>query len=301
MFDTLKQTILIVDDSQDNVRILAKLFANEFNVKIALNGQEAIRIAETEPQPDIILLDVMMPELDGYQICRYLKEGALTREIPIVFITAMDQEQDEEYGLELGAIDYILKPIKPAIVRARIRNQLELKRLRDILRSQSMLDGLTGLANRRRFDEAMYSEWHRALRHQQALGLILIDIDFFKNYNDRYGHLAGDDCLKAVSQALKANIRRAHDLVARWGGEEFICLLPDATLETTLRIAEQVRQAVEKMQLEHKASVTLPVVTISLGAVATVPADDQTIEGFIQKADEALYRAKAEGKNRTCY
>lgn len=293
-----KQTILIVDDSQDNVRILAKLFKDEYFVKIALTGQDAIRIAEASPQPDIILLDVMMPEMDGYQLCKYFKQSALTEGIPIVFITAMDQSEDEEQGLRLGAIDYIVKPIKPAIVKARIRNHLELKQLRDILRSQSMLDGLTGLSNRRRFDEALQAEWQRAMRHDRGLSLIMIDIDYFKNYNDTYGHLPGDDCLKAVASAMRSVIKRAPDVLARWGGEEFSCLLPETSLDMAMSIAEQLRAAVESLRLAHKASLTAPVVTISLGVAHCQPRANDSVSTLIAIADQNLYAAKSGGKNR---
>lgn len=289
-------TILVVDDIQENVRVLAQLFRQDYQVKIALKGQEALRIAETSPQPDIILLDIMMPDIDGYSICKQLKNNPMTADIPVVFITALDQEQDEEYALNLGAIDFITKPISPAVVRARVKNHLELKFLRDHLRGLSMLDGLTGLANRRRFDETLHSEWQRAKRNSSQLSLIMLDIDHFKNYNDSYGHLAGDDCLKAIADCLRLSFKRPQDLVARWGGEEFICLLPETSLAAAIQLAEQTRLAVAALRIEHRASPVAPVVTISLGVACQGNQNEATM--LVELADQSLYDAKKNGRNR---
>lgn len=295
-----RPTILIVDDSRDNVQVLASLFQADYAIKVALNGLEAIRIAETLPQPDLILLDVMMPVLDGHETCRRLKQVAATADIPVIFLTAMDQPDDEELGLALGAIDYIVKPIKPAIVKARVKNHLELKKLRDLLRDQSMLDGLTGLSNRRRFNQALTAEWSRAQRTGSSLSLVMVDIDYFKQFNDTYGHLAGDDCLKAVAGALQAAVKRSHDLVARWGGEEFCCLLPETNAAAAGGVAERMRQDVAKLQIEHQSSLTAAFLTISLGIAAIKPDKTAVLTAFLESADMALYQAKKNGKNQVC-
>jgi diguanylate cyclase (GGDEF)-like protein len=298
MHEKNKQTILIVDDSRVSVRTLASIFKDEWQIKIALDGHEAIRIAESEQQPDIILLDVMMPGMDGYEICARLKESTLTRDIPVIFITSREESEDEERGLQLGAIDYVIKPVHPAIIKARVRNHLELKRLRDRLKEQTLVDGLTGLANRRRFDGQLNAEWHRAQRYGKALTVLMMDIDFFKKYNDSYGHLVGDDCLKAVAEAVRMQARRSPDLVARWGGEEFSCLLPDTDSAQALAIGDQMRASVEALHIPHKASEISNWVTISLGAVSHIPKAGQDVQKLIQLADQALYQAKHAGRNR---
>jgi diguanylate cyclase (GGDEF)-like protein len=298
MSEEKKQCILIVDDSKVSLKTLAAIFQDEWRIKIALDGHEALRIADSEDQPDLILLDISMPGMDGYETCRRLKASPTTKDIPVIFITGREETEDEEQGLTLGAIDYVVKPVHPAIIRIRVKNHLELKQLRDRLKEQTLVDGLTGLANRRRFDEHLKMEWNRAQRYGKALSLILIDIDHFKRYNDRYGHLGGDDCLKAVAGTLRVGARRLSDLVARWGGEEFACLLPETRLEQAAVIANEMRQAVQDMQLKHEDSETSPFVSVSLGLSVRIPQAKDTIESFIQEADKALYLAKRSGRNR---
>ncbi len=293
-----KQSILIVDDSKTNILTLAELLKEEWIVKVATNGKAALRIAETFPQPDIILLDVMMPEMDGYEVCKVLKSSPETKDIPVIFITAMAQERHEEYGLSLGAIDYISKPFSPSLVKARIRNHLELKKYRDILKESSMIDGLTGIANRRRFNEYLSMEWQRAMRRETDIALIMLDIDNFKKYNDTYGHLEGDECLKKVAESLSKGVKRASDLVARWGGEEFACLLPETSMNAALEMAEDFRANVEGLKIPHKSSQVAKVVTISIGVASIVPKQEQAYDLLLQQADKALYTAKDLGRNR---
>jgi diguanylate cyclase (GGDEF)-like protein len=298
MSEEKKQCILIVDDSKLSLKTLAAIFQDEWRIKIALDGQEALRIADSEDQPDLILLDISMPGMDGYETCRRLKASPTTKDIPIIFITGREETEDEEKGLTLGAIDYVVKPVHPAIIRIRVKNHLELKQLRDRLKEQTLVDGLTGLANRRRFDEQLKMEWNRALRHGKTLSLVMIDIDYFKRYNDRYGHLGGDDCLKAVASTLRAGARRTSDLVARWGGEEFACLLPETGRDQAVIIADEMRHAVQGLQLKHEDSDTSPFVSVSLGLSIRIPQARDKIETFIQEADKALYLAKHSGRNR---
>ncbi len=298
MAEEKKPSILIVDDSRIIIKTLVSVFEKEYRIKIALDGYEALRIAESEEQPDIILLDITMPSMDGYETCRRLKESPATRDIPVIFITGREDSDDEERGLRLGAIDYVLKPIRPAIIMARVRNHLELKHLRDRLKEQTLVDGLTGLPNRRRFDEQLKAEWNRAHRHGKPLSILMIDIDFFKKYNDTYGHLGGDDCLKSVAQALLSQAKRGTDLMARWGGEEFACLLPETTADQAAAIAESMRKAVQDLRIPHSDSAVGPHVSISLGLASCVPSEGQTIPGLTKAADEALYTAKQQGRNR---
>jgi len=295
--DASRQTILIIDDTPINIRVLSELFEQECEILFATNGEDGLRLAHSS-RPDLILLDIMMPKMDGYEVCRRLKSDPLTEDIPVVFVTALGEEKDEAKGLELGAIDYIIKPITPLIVKARIHNHLELKRHRDLLTAMATIDGLTGIANRRRFDEVLHQEWHRAQRSAAPLAVLMIDIDHFKRYNDKYGHLAGDDCLKEVACAMTGVVKRPGDLLARYGGEEFACILSETDAEGALVVAEQILKAVSGLKIEHSESPTAPFVTVSIGFCATWPDTGHTRQQLTDCADQNLYRAKNTGRNR---
>ena len=296
-----KPIILIVDDVPTNLNILGTSLKDDYHVKVTTTGEEALLIASSKNPPGIILLDIMMPEMDGYEICKRLKEKPETRDIPVVFITAMNEEKDEELGLALGAIDYITKPFSIPIVKARIKNHLELKHYRDRLRENCMIDGLTQIANRRRFDEVSEVEWNRQKRHNDPLSMIMIDIDFFKNYNDTYGHLQGDECLKQVAQTIKKQLKRPTDLAARWGGEEFACILPETDSAAASHIAENVRKAIIDLALPHEASLVESVVTVSVGVATAQPLKDTDFQTLLKKADDALYKAKQNGRNKVVH
>jgi diguanylate cyclase (GGDEF)-like protein len=295
--ETTKQTILIVDDMPTNIEILSKTLGSTYEVLFATNGPDALSIA-FDQNPDLVLLDVMMPEMDGYEVCRQLQQDARTRRIPIIFVTALDQEDEETKGLGLGAIDYITKPIRPPIVQARVRNHLELKRYRDFLENLSATDGLTGIANRRRLDECLAIEWRRARRNQTPLSLILLDIDLFKTFNDHYGHLAGDDCLRQLARTLSQCIRRPSDLLARYGGEEFACLMPDTDPEGALLVAQQMWTSFSNLNIPHAYSPVADRVTLSLGVATMIPLIGQPLFDLIRRADECLYSAKHNGRNQ---
>jgi diguanylate cyclase (GGDEF)-like protein len=206
-------------------------------------------------------------------------------------------EEGETHGLELGAVDYITKPINLRITRARILTHLKLKQAQQRLAQLSQIDGLTGIANRRRFDEALRVEWRRNLRAGTPLAVLMADIDYFKQYNDLHGHLAGDDCLKRVALAFTAAMRRPTDLTARYGGEEFVALLGDTDHEGAWRVAEAMRRKVEQLMIAHGAS-SHPCVTVSCGVAVAVPSDDSTAEELVMRADRKLYEAKGSGRNR---
>ncbi len=292
-----KQTVLIVDDEPMNIEIINEALGAEHEILFATNGQEALSIASNE-LPDLILLDVILPDLDGYQVCTRLKADPKTRDIPVIFVTAMDHEEEETKGLDVGAIDYLAKPIRSPIVRARVRNHLELKRYRDYLEKLSATDGLTGVANRRWFDEQLEREWRRAKRKHIPLSLILMDIDFFKAYNDHYGHLAGDDCLRQLARALDKCARRPGDLVARYGGEEFVCLIPDTDTDGALWVANLFRGEVEGLNIPHAYSSVADHVTLSIGVSTLVPVVGEPSFDLIRRADELLYAAKQSGRNQ---
>ncbi|NJB68355.1 diguanylate cyclase (GGDEF)-like protein [Desulfobaculum xiamenense] len=295
---TEKQRVLIVDDSSFNISILGSALSEEYEVSVATNGRDAIAVAEAEPHPDLILLDIIMPGMDGHQVCRELKSRSTTQGIPIIFITAMNQEGDEMRGLELGAVDYITKPFSIPIVRARVRTHLDLKRKTDILEHLSSLDGLTGIPNRRRFDEVLDLEWRRLQRTGSPLSVVMLDIDFFKKFNDHYGHAAGDGCLRHVAGALRATLKRPHDFVARYGGEEFVAVLPDTDFDGAVRIAQTMREAIESLGLMHEHSDVTNHVTVSVGVCTTIPGKEKHSEDLLTTADRMLYRAKDGGRNR---
>ena len=184
------------------------------------------------------------------------------------------------------------------MIRARVRNHLELKRQRDMLRSLSFRDGLTGLANRRQLDQFLDQEWRRSQRSQSPLSLILMDIDYFKHFNDALGHLAGDDCLRRIAQTLETSIHRAGDLIARYGGEEFVCVLPETSTSGALAVAEKIQALMAELALSHPASTISPCVTLSLGVATRTASQSESVEDLLRAADQALYRAKAIGRNR---
>lgn len=294
--EALMQNILIVDDTRLNIQIMTDILAKDHKIFCATSGKEALEIAMSQ-RVDLILLDVIMPEMDGYEVCKRLKSDHQTQNIPIIFVSAMTDVEDETKGLEMGAIDYIFKPVRPAILKMRVKNHLELKRYRDILEQRSLFDGLTGIANRRHFDEVFEKEWRRALRSGDTLSLAFLDIDFFKRYNDCYGHLAGDDCLRKVGSALKDSLHRAGDLVARYGGEEFVIVLPSMSQADAVQVGEKVRQNIESLKVVHELSEVSDYVTISVGIATIIPEKDMDPASLLKKADNALYQAKSKGRN----
>ena len=291
-----KQIIMIVDDSPVNLQILIEVLGDEHEIVFATNGREALAMAEIN-NPDLILIDIQMPDMSGFEVCKAIKSMPRLEGVPCIFLTGMSQQEDEVAGLKLGAVDYITKPFNPEIVRLRVHNHLELKRYRDERARLALLDGLTGIPNRRAFDDQLSHEWSRALRNQGLLSLIMIDIDHFKSFNDAYGHLGGDDCLKRVATALLASLR-ASDFVSRYGGEEFVCILPEADEESALITAERIHRNVELLHLPHCGSLVSPFVTISLGVATLMPSHDFVPDYLIEMADQMLYRAKDKGRNR---
>lgn len=288
--------VLVVDDEPVNIEVLAGGLEG-YEVVFAASGAEALAQAAAEA-PDLILLDVMMPDLDGYEVCRRLKADHRLRKIPVIFVTALGQAADVVRGLEAGAVDYITKPVTLPVMRARVRAHLELKLARDTLERRALVDGLTGLANRRRFDEFLEQEWRRAARGQTSLALVMLDVDFFKRYNDYYGHLAGDECLRQVAGVLRAALQRPADLAARYGGEEFACLLPETDAEGAARVADRIQSGLAAQRLPHANSPTAAWVTVSQGVAVQWPAASQTALGLVQAADQWLYAAKSSGRNR---
>jgi diguanylate cyclase (GGDEF)-like protein len=292
-----KPTLLIVDDVPGNIMILGDLLGEDYEVRFALSGRDAL-LAAAEGDVDMILLDVIMPGLDGYQVCRSLKSDDRTADIPVIFITARDDVEDEARGLAMGAVDYITKPFSRAIVKARIKTQVDLKKKTDLLARLAQLDGLTGLANRRRFDQVVEQEWQRGVRAGSWLSLILLDIDHFKSYNDHYGHPTGDTCLKQVAACLEETSGRAADLAARYGGDEFAILMPGTDPAGAQWVADRVRNSVRNHAIEHAESPASTRVTVSIGVASVIPTNLGSPDQLIEFADEVLYAAKARGRDR---
>ena len=296
---SVKPRVLVVDDDPVIIRLLGDILKEDYQVFFACTGETAIGIAEKNPMPDLILLDIVMREMDGYEVCQRLKLDKRTANIPIIFITAMRNEDDEAKGLSYGAVDYIVKPIRRSIVKARVKTHLELKRHRDFLEQLSSMDGLTGISNRRRFDDFIESEWHRAKREQSFLSLIMCDIDFFKRYNDNYGHAAGDICLKKVAQALQKPLKRPSDLAARYGGEEFAVILPNTSANGAAHVSINIKHEIDTLQIAHAYSPISSFLTISIGAATAQPWLGRSVTDLIVASDKALYTAKSEGRNKT--
>jgi diguanylate cyclase (GGDEF)-like protein len=236
--------------------------------------------------------------MDGYELCVRLKADLATTGIPIIFITGLQGCESESHGLELGAADYVTKPFSPNVVRARVRNHVELKQARDRLLALAATDGMTGLFNRRAFDVALDREYKRLARIHAPVSLMLLDVDHFKAFNDRYGHVAGDDCLRDIADVILGAMNRPADLAARYGGEEFVCILPETDSEGAIGVAERIQSGIRELAIPHLASSTASTVTASIGLVTEVCRQQSSGERLIAVADECLYRAKADGRNR---
>ena len=290
---------MVVDDDTITLRVLVDLLKADYQIMAAKDGIKALQLLENSDElPDLIILDVMMPNMSGYQVCQQLKQHPKTAHIPVIFISSRAEVEDEVQGFATGGVDYITKPFNAIIVRSRVRTHVELKQRGDILAKLSILDGLTQLYNRRRFDEMLDYEWYRSLRASHSMALILMDIDYFKRYNDHYGHANGDACLKAVARALTSSMQRTADFVARYGGEEFVCILPETDRAGALIAAERIRRSVLALNLPHATSDVTGQVTISLGVMTMIPASQFSPHYLIEKADAALYASKRNGRNR---
>ena len=292
-----KPTILVVDDMTTTLLLIHDLLKDTYEVKIAKSGTKALEILESSNDIDLILLDIEMPDINGYDVCKRIKNNETIKNIPIIFITGRTSQEDEEYGLNLGAIDYITKPFNKAIVKLRIKNYLDLKIKNDMLEKLSMYDGLTNIRNRRFFDETFEKTFSEIKRDKKSLAVLMIDIDFFKPYNDNYGHGQGDETLRKVAKALEKTIKRASDFVARYGGEEFVILLKDINKDGVEAVANNLLNAVRELKITHEFSKIENYVTISIGASFYNSNSDITKLELLLKADETLYSVKNSGRN----
>jgi diguanylate cyclase (GGDEF)-like protein len=318
--------ILIIDDTPANLTVLRQMLTEEgYRVRPALSGEIALNAIKADI-PDLILLDIMMPGMSGFEVCKELKSDSRTREIPVLFISALNESEDKIKGFKLGAVDYITKPFHGSEVLARVKTHLALRNIQRKSEEQNIrlldeidermrtekalekanqkleelasLDGLTNLANRRQFDQYIQQSWKSMTREKNPIALILCDIDYFKNYNDTYGHVAGDKCLKQVAQAMKNPVKRPGDLVARYGGEEFAIIMANTDINGALKVAQSIKNEINNLKIPHSHSSTAPNVTISMGVGSKVPGKRDKTEEFIKTVDKLLYRAKQEGRNR---
>ncbi len=313
--------VLLVDDQAIVAEALRLMLANQPDIELHVcqNAAAAIPLAR-ELKPTVILQDLVMPEVDGFTLVRFFRADPETSAIPIIVLSSKEDPRDKSRAFEIGASDYLVKiPDKIELIArvrahsrsflaqrerdeayralAALKHQLEVKNAE--LQTLSTVDGLTGLANRRRFDEVLDQEFRRSRRESAPLALIMTDVDFFKKYNDSYGHQGGDECLRRVAAVLTQIARRPADLAARYGGEEFALVLPQTSLDGAATVAETVRSGVAGLDIAHASSTTAPHVTLSLGVAVAQP-DDAALDPatLLERADAALYEAKRAGRNR---
>ncbi|MES2183170.1 MAG: diguanylate cyclase [Pseudomonadota bacterium] len=289
------QTVLLIADADADREQAVELLEPGCTVLLATTGADGLERARLH-QPDLILLDLLVPDMTGFEVLRRLKADARTAGTAVIFLTGQDHPEDEARCLLLGAADFLTKPLSAPVVAARVATQLRLAAYRRQVAEMEHLDGLTQVSNRRHFDETLAVECHRAQRAQSRLSVAMVDVDFFKQYNDRYGYARGDEALHAIAQALAAGMRRPADLVARHGGEEFALIMPDTAPANALKLANLLREAVAALQIPHAGS-KAAYLTVSIGVATTEVGEDGVGEAVVKRADKNLFHAKAGGRN----
>lgn len=299
--------VLLVDDQAMIYEAVRRMLSDtkEIELHYCSEGAKALQMA-TEIKPDVILQDLIMPDVDGLMLVKFYRASSITSDIPIVVLSSKEEAKTKAEAFSNGANDYLVKLPDKIEMLARLRYHakahaalLERNAAVEELKRISVTDGLTKIYNRRYFDETLANEFQRARREQHPLSVVLLDVDHFKLFNDHYGHQAGDDCLVKVASAVQSSVLRSADTVARYGGEEFVVILPNSTSEGALVIAEKIRQAIITEEIPHEQSSVAEYVTVSLGVATTVPDKDSQAEALVRLADQNLYRAKEEGRNRS--
>lgn len=293
------ERILIIDDSPTQADFLRSILCHNYDITIVNVAEEGLRCAK-DGSFSLILLDVVMPGMDGFVLLKKLQEEVVTRHTPVILITSLADEASEERGLTLGAVDYIRKPFRDSIVLARVNTHVKLYCYRIQVEQQAMVDQLTGVANRRRYDICCRNKWQDAIRLKAPISLCMFDIDKFKLYNDTFGHPAGDRVLAEVAQSVSRLLRRSTDFFARYGGEEFVALSLGDQSEKIFAHVKKIRQAVEDLHIPHDPSVS-QWVTVSIGGVTLIPEADSSYSVYLKIADTMLYDAKKHGRNRVVW
>lgn len=293
------EKVLIVDDSALQAAHLKNILHDEYDITIAQTAEDGLRLAGIE-NFSLILLDVVMPGMDGFTLLKKMQEEIITQNVPVILITGLSDAANEQRGLILGAVDYITKPFNPMIVKARVNTHIKLYQYRKQIEQQSMTDQLTGIANRRGYEQNGISRWKEAVRLHAPLSICMFDIDRFKVYNDVFGHPAGDKVISAVAQTAASHLQRQTDFLARYGGEEFIAFLLGDSSEQAFGHLKKIRQAVENLHIPHDPSVS-EWVTVSIGGVTVIPGTESSYDLYLKIADTMLYDAKKNGRNRVVW
>lgn len=293
-------TLLIVDDEVINLNILADAFKDQYRLLVTKSGAQGL-VRAMNHDVDLVLLDIMLPDMDGYEVCKRLKENEKTRDIPVIFITAKSAIVDEELGLQAGAVDYIDKPFYLPIVKARVETHLALRHKSKLLEKMASLDGLTCLANRRKFDEYYTIEYKRALRDGSPLSIAMVDIDYFKPYNDNYGHAAGDKVLKMVGELLQQMSEHSADMVARYGGDDFLLVLPNCCAEDAANYCRSLIDKLAQKRWQHLYSPISQFLSFSIGGTTFTSDYKLEQQQVFEKMEQALFKAKSDGRNKAVW
>jgi len=288
-------SLLIVDEFSSDLQMLQEVFSESYQILIANNAEAAHSLCRLK-LPELVLIDLDMPELDGFELCRQFKADKTIASIPIIFLASRLNEDAELRALDEGAVDFIAKPFHNNVIQARVRTQITVKRQTELLQKMTFVDGLTGLYNRRFFDDRIESEFHRSRRTGSFLSILLINIDDFKSYNDHYGHEAGDECLQRIAQCIRKCCKRPGDFVARFSGSELACLLPDTSVINAFPFAQDLERHVRELAIGHAHSSVANVATISLGVVSRTGVEESSV--FVELAKIALANAKEQGRAR---
>lgn len=299
LLDNARSTpkLLLVDDQPATLETLYQAFVADFQVQIATSGARALAICQ-DSAPDLMLLDATMPDMDGFEVCARLKANPTSSDIPVIFVTGHNDTAQESRALQVGAVDCISRPINPALARARINSHLMLKLQTEAMYKLDFLDGLTGAFNQRYFDQQLSMELARSARNKSPLNLVLIEVDYFRQFNDCYGYQAGDDCLRQITGTLKAGLRRPADLVARHGGNTFACLLPETDFDNAMALACELELRVRGRGFSHEKSDAATIVTISLGVAGRVGTAAVDTTGLLALANAQLSKAIQAGRGR---
>lgn len=291
--------IMVIDDSPVQAEFLSSILKDDYEVSVFHTTQEGLEAAKAGGY-SLILLDVVMPGMDGFTLLKELKGTELTKHIPVILLTSLSDVQYEERGLLLGAVDYVTKPFSPVIIKARVNTHIQLYQYQMQFKEQAMVDGMTGIANRRRYEGESQIKWQEAVRFGLPFSICMMDIDKFKVYNDTFGHPAGDKVISAVASTAAARLQRSTDFFARYGGEEFVAFLLGDSAEKAFAYLKEIRRDVENLHIPHNPNIS-QWVTISIGGITTIPKPETTYQTYLKMADAMLYDAKRLGRNRVVW